>query len=318
MAIVAAYNSHLYLLLSAACVSDKNKVEGLSKLIINGVFLGKEGTLLTFWSRLGVRHDKRSNMAVGIILSVVMSLALFLPASSSLADPLSEIQRTGSNKVAEGKASQERVNRLSATTQSQLREYRLLQKQIEGLETYNKQLGKQIQNQQELIKKYEASISEVASIERQMSPLVVKMVKSLSDFIELDMPFHMTERRERLSQMDENLVAADINVAEKFRQIIEAYQIENEYGRKVDSYQDIAVIEGVGYEVDVLRVGRIALVSQTKDTTITAAWDNNTKSWQRLDNSVYRNAVREGLKMANKQAPIGMLVLPISATGRAY
>ncbi|MBV1920828.1 MAG: DUF3450 domain-containing protein, partial [Pseudomonadales bacterium] len=165
--------------------------------------------------------------------------------------------------------------------------------------------------------KYDASITEVASIERQMTPLVVKMVKSLGDFIDLDMPFHMTERRERLSTIEENLVAADINVAEKFRQIIEAYQIENEYGRKVDSYQDIAIIEGVGYEVDVLRVGRIALVSQTKDTSITAAWDNDKKLWQRLDNSVYRNAVREGLKMANKQAPIGMLVLPISVKGGA-
>ena len=248
-------------------------------------------------------------------LRIALSVALLLPASLSIADTLTDIQRTGSAKVIEGKASQNRVDRLSATTQGQLREYRLLQKQIEGLETYNKQLSKQIQNQQELIKKYDTSISEVASIERQMTPLVVKMVKSLTDFIELDMPFHMTERRERLSRMEENLVAADINVAEKFRQIIEAYQIENEYGRKVDSYQDIAIIDGVGFEVDVLRVGRIALVSQTKDTTITAAWDNNTKSWQRLDNSVYRNAVREGLKMANKQAPIGMLVLPISVTG---
>ncbi|OUR87889.1 hypothetical protein A9Q81_25410 [Gammaproteobacteria bacterium 42_54_T18] len=248
-------------------------------------------------------------------LSITLGMALFLPAPPSVADTLTDIQDTGSAKVVEGKASQVRVDRLSETTQGQLREYRLLQKQIEGLETYNKQLSEQIQNQQELITKYDASISEVASIERQMTPLVVKMVKSLSDFIELDLPFHMTERRERLSTIEENLVAADINVAEKFRQIIEAYQIENEYGRKVDSYQDIAIIGGVGYEVDVLRVGRIALVSQSKDTAITAAWDNKTKSWQQLDNNIYRNAVREGLKMANKQAPIGMLVLPISAKG---
>mgnify|MGYP000048538038 CR=1 FL=1 len=281
-------------------------MEGLSKLKVDKSIIES------------VRQGVGRCMALSMTLIMVLSMALLLPASLSLADTLTEIQRTGSAKVTEGKASQDHVNRLSATTQGQLREYRLLQKQIEGLETYNKQLGKQIQNQQELIKKYDTSISEVASIERQMTPLVVKMVKSLTDFIELDMPFHMTERRERLSRMEENLVAADINVAEKFRQIIEAYQIENEYGRKVDSYQDIAIIDGVGYEVDVLRVGRIALVSQTKDTTITAAWDNNTKSWQRLDNSVYRNAVREGLKMANKQAPIGMLVLPISVTGGAH
>ena len=292
------------MLLSAAYEYDKNKVEGLSKLNIDKSIFRNMGVFITFLPSQSVR--------------LTLCVALFLPVSLSVADTLADIQGTGSAKITEGKASQNRVNRLSETTQGQLREYRLLQKQIEGLETYNKQLSKQIENQQELIKKYDTSISEVASIERQMTPLVVKMVKSLSDFIELDMPFHMTERRERLSRMEENLVAADINVAEKFRQIIEAYQIENEYGRKVDSYQDIAIIDGVGYEVDVLRVGRIALVSQTKDTAITAAWDNDKKSWQRLDNSVYRNAVREGLKMANKQAPIGMLVLPISAKGGAF
>ena len=301
----------MYLLLSAAYECDENKVEGLSKVNVEKSNFGSEGVLLTFLSSLSVDSKARLCMT----LSITLGMALFLPAPPSVADTLTDIQRTGSAKVVEGKASQVRVDRLSETTQGQLREYRLLQKQIEGLETYNKQLSEQIQNQQALITKYDASISEVASIERQMTPLVVKMVKSLSDFIELDLPFHMTERRERLSTIEENLVAADINVAEKFRQIIEAYQIENEYGRKVDSYQDIAIIDGVGYEVDVLRVGRIALVSQSKDTTITAAWDNNTKSWQQLDNNVYRNAVREGLKMANKQAPIGMLVLPISAKG---
>ena len=297
-------------------------MKGLSKLNVDKSIFESESILLTFLSSLdvrqGVRQRARQNVRRCMTLSIALGVAILFPASLSVADTLTDIQRTGSAKVTEGKASQDRVNRLSATTQDQLREFRLLQKQIEGLETYNKQLSKQIQNQHELIKKYDTSISEVASIERQMTPLVVKMVKSLTDFIELDMPFHMTERRERLFRIEENLVAADINVAEKFRQIIEAYQIENEYGRKVDSYQDIAIIDGVGYEVDVLRVGRIALVSQTKDTTITAAWDNNTNSWQRLENSVYRNAVREGLKMANKQAPIGMLVLPISVTGGAH
>jgi len=230
--------------------------------------------------------------------------SLLLGVGASVADTLSDVQRIGIEKIEDGKASQARVNSLSETTQKQLREYRLLQKQIEGLETYNKQLGTQIQHQETLISKYDASISDVASIERQMTPLVVKMVKSLNDFIELDMPFHMTERRERLARIEENLVAADIDVAEKFRQIIEAYQIENEYGRKVDSYQDIVIIDSVGYEVDVLRVGRIALVCQSKDTTVTAAWDNQAKVWQHLDSGVYRNAVREGLKMANKQAPV--------------
>lgn len=250
-----------------------------------------------------------------LFLSCCLTVFAVFGVSQSYADSLSQLQDTGIKKVNSARASQKRVDVLSEKGQQQLREYRLLQKQIEGLETYNKQLSEQIDQQSILISKYDASILEVATIERQMMPLVVKMVKSLGDFVELDLPFHMTERRERLSNIEENVEAADIDVAEKFRQIIEAYQIENEYGRKVDSYQDIAIVDGVAYEVDVLRVGRIALVCQSKDTTVTAMWDRKNQSWLAIDSGNYRNSVRQGLKMANKQAPIGMLRLPIMSDG---
>jgi hypothetical protein len=65
--------------------------------------------------------------------------------------------------------------------------------------------------------------------------------------------------------------------------------------------------------VDVLRVGRIAMVCQTKDTTVSARWDNEQKTWEILDNVTYRNAIRNGIKMAKKQASIDILTLPIAA-----
>ena len=104
-----------------------------------------------------------------------------------------------------------------------------------------------------------------------------------------------------------------MDVAEKFHQIIEAYQIENEYGRKIDSYQDIVSLDGREQEVDVLRIGRIAMVCQSKDTKTSARWDNNNKIWEVLDNVTYRNAIRQGIKMAKKQVSIGILTLPIAS-----
>ena len=74
------------------------------------------------------------------------------------------------------------------------------------------------------------------------------------------------------------------------------------YGRKIDTYQDIVTLNGNDQEVDVLRVGRIAMVCQTKDTRTSAHWDNDNKAWAVLDNVTYRNAIRQGIKMAKKQA----------------
>lgn len=249
-----------------------------------------------------------------ICLSIYITfISLVFISKSSVAANLEQIQSVGEEKIEDHQKSQEKINKIVAGAQERLIQYRSLLKQIEGLETYNKQLSTQVASQEDLIRRFDRSITQVSLIERQMSPLVTKMADSLDKFIELDMPFHTAERQERMAFIQDNLVSADIDISEKYRQVIEAYQIENEYGRKIDSYQDIVNLNGSDREVDVLRVGRIALVCQTKDTQISARWNNDSKTWEVLDNVTYRNAIRNGIKMAKKQAPIDLLILPISA-----
>jgi hypothetical protein len=247
------------------------------------------------------------------LIHVVFSITFVFLSSGTSAANLEEVQSVGEKKLVEAEQSQNKLDKIVEGAQERLIQYRSLLKQVEGLKAYNQQLSTQVASQEELVHRFDESISQVALIERQMSPLVSKMVDSLVKFVELDLSFNMTERRERMAFIQESLVAADVDVAEKFRQIIEAYQIENEYGRKIDSYQDIVTLNGAEQEVDVLRVGRIAMVSQTKDTKTSASWNNDSKTWEVLDNVTYRNAIRQGIKMAKKQASIGILTLPIAA-----
>ena len=244
---------------------------------------------------------------------VIFGITFVFLSHGTLAANLEQIQSIGEKKIEANQKSQGKIDKIVAGAQERLIQYRSLLKQIEGLEAYNKQLSTQVASQENLIQRFDESITQVALIERQMSPLVAKMADSLEKFVELDLPFHTAERQERMAFIQDNLVAADIDVAEKFRQVIEAYQIENEYGRKIDSYQDIVNLNGIDQEVDVLRVGRIALVSQTKDTRTSASWNNDSKTWDVLDNVTYRNAIRQGIKMAKKQASIDILTLPIAA-----
>jgi hypothetical protein len=237
---------------------------------------------------------------------------LFMVGNASSA-VLDEVQQVGEEKMGEAVKSQKKIDKIVAGAQERLIQYRSLLKQIEGLEAYNVQLSTQVAGQLNLIARFDASISQVALIERQMAPLVEKMAASLQDFIALDLPFDLEERQERMAFIQDNLAAADIDVAEKFRQVIEAYQIENTYGRKIDTYQDIVTLNGTEQDVNVLRVGRIAMVCQTKDATTSARWDNDKKAWDVLDNVIYRNAIRNGIKMAKKQASIDILTLPIAA-----
>ncbi len=241
-----------------------------------------------------------------------LALTLAISATASFAQ-LDGIVKTGDAKVKDAQKSQAKVDKIVDSSQARLTEYRSLLKQVDGLKVYNNQLSTQIQSQMALIEKFENSTAQVALIERQMLPLIIKMVESLGQFVELDLPFHEQERAERILFLEENIEKSEVDISEKFRQVLEVYQIENEYGRKMDSYSKIITINGQEHDVNILRVGRIAMVAQTKDTKLSAVFDKATKSWVELDNGTYRNSIKNGIKMANKQASIGVMTLPITA-----
>ncbi len=241
-----------------------------------------------------------------------LALVLAISATASFAQ-LNEVVKTGAAKVKDAQKSQAQVDKIVDSSQARLVEYRSLLKQVDGLKVYNDQLDTQIKSQMALIEKFENSTAQVALIERQMLPLIIKMVGSLRDFVDLDLPFHEQERAERILFLEENIEKSEVDISEKFRQVLEVYKIENEYGRKMDSYSAIIKVNGQEQDVNILRVGRIALVAQTKDTKLSAVYDKATKSWVELDNTTYRNSIKNGIKMANKQASIGVMSLPISA-----
>jgi len=110
-----------------------------------------------------------------------------------------------------------------------------------------------------------------------------------------------------------DLDRADVPLAEKYRQVMEAYRIELEYGRKIDTYKDTITIDGEPREVDILRVGRIALLYQTHDQEQAGFWNPGSGGWEPLDSGDYGAAIRQGMRMANKQAAVELLMLPVAA-----
>ena len=67
--------------------------------------------------------------------------------------------------------------------------------------------------------------------------------------------------------------------------------------------------------MDFLRFGRIALVYQTLDGMEAGVWNQAEKSWEPLDAS-YRTAIRQGLRIARKQAAPDLIRLPLPVPGR--
>lgn len=247
-----------------------------------------------------------------IVIIVISALLVNCLASFSLqAAGVDDALDASGKKTAAAKASQQRIDNIADKTSDLFQEFKQVNKQVEGLRVYNAQLEAQVNHQLQTMKDLETSIENAAVMERQIMPLTLKMIDSLGQFINLDLPFLLEERQQRVARLRDNLNRADLSSAEKFRQVLGAYEIESEYGRLIESYTEMVNVNGQDREVNILRVGRIALIYQTTDQNITAAWDNSIKQWQQLEGGSYRNAVAKGIRMARKQAAVDMLMLPI-------
>lgn len=239
--------------------------------------------------------------------------ALLGAAVAVHADTLDDILEVSASKTDAAKRSQARVDRLADETRNLLDDYKTVTKQIDGLRVYNARLQRQIDNQLRRIAEIDNAIDQVTVIQRQMTPLVIRMIDGLEQFVAMDVPFNLDERRARIEFLRTNVDRSDLTVAEKFRQVLEAYNIELQYGRGFETYHD-TIDTGTGpRDVDFLRIGRLALVYQTTDGSEAGVWNNQSRSWQPLPTGDYAAAIRQGVRIAKKQATIELLNMPIAA-----
>ncbi len=234
-------------------------------------------------------------------------------AASANAESLDAILDVGKQRTTDARSSQAKIDRLADETRNLLSDYKTVMKQVDGLKVYNARLERQIANQNRRIADIDGSISDAAVIQRQIPPLVVRMLDGLEQFVQLDMPFDLDTRSSNIEAVRSNLDRSDVTSAEAFRQVLELYGIELQYGRGIESYSDTIEVSGIAREVDILRIGRVSLVYQTTDGAETGAWNIDSQAWEALPSGDYANAVRKGVRIAKKQATIELLNMPVAA-----
>lgn len=211
------------------------------------------------------------------------------------------------------KDTQEKVNAITDQIDSKVQQYKTLLKEIEGLEVYNGQLRKQINSQEQEMVDINNAIDEVSIIERQITPLMIKMISGLEQFVALDVPFLKQERSDRIADLSAMMDQANVAPSEKFRRVMEAFQVEMDYGRTIEAYSGLQTIDGQERNVDFLRIGRTALIYQTRDGGLQGAWNKQTRQWDELDSS-YRTQITKGLRIAKKQLAPDLLTVPVAIT----
>jgi len=252
----------------------------------------------------------RRHLAAFLLATAAMVPAVLVTGTVQAAT-LSDIYAVAEQLNEQARRSQAKIDALTEETRQLLAEYKTVLKEIQGLKVYNRQLEKQIANQEAEMAQLSKSIDEVTVIERQVTPLMMRMIDGLEQFVELDLPFLTDERQERLERLRDMMDQANVAVSEKLSQILRAYQIENDYGRTISAYEDTIDVGGAERLVDVLQVGRVALMYQTPDGEETGRYNPDTRAWEQVDDE-FKTPVQNGIRMARQQMSYDLLTLPVS------
>jgi hypothetical protein len=264
------------------------------------------------WEEKGVRrakhksiHRARASRFTGLALAALCTTPAL---AQEKVDSVFSVQAQA-DKAAAG--SQQRIDQLQDQTQDMLAKYRQALVDAESIKKYNEQIGAQVKAQAERIGEMRKQLASIESTQRDVLPLMAKMVTTLEQFVKLDVPFLPEERARRVDTLKGLLSAADVPNSEKYRRILEAYQIEMEYGRTLDSYEGKLGEGDAAKNVTFVRLGRIALMYQTPDGKESGYWDVAKKSWT-VDND-YARDIRHALAIAKKQGAPDLLRVPVPA-----
>lgn len=207
-------------------------------------------------------------------------------------------------------ASQQRVGALDDEALAMISEYNLELERYEDLAAYNHNMQQLLASQAAEKQRLERELGEVEVIRRNIVPLMVEMVDVLDRFVALDQPMLKTERADRLAELKANLTRSDVEIAEKYRRVIEAYQIEAEYGQTLEAYEGVVRIDDRDLTVDYLRVGRVGLYYLSLDRQTGGLWNPREESWWSLDQDQL-DALDFAVRVARRQAPPNLIQLPL-------
>ena len=259
---------------------------------------------------------KRCTSSSRRISVAVIAAGLMAISGSVFAQSVDDVLQAEDRRLNLAQQSQERINSIVEGTRSLEDQYRAINKEIDGLKVYNRLMRAQVDGQEAVLEDIALSIDQVDVINRQIFPLMERMIDGLDQSIKLDVPFLMEERTERIQNLRDIMERSDVSVAEKFRKVMEAYQIELDYGTSSEFYtQSLTLEDGATRSYNILRIGRVGLYFQSDDSKITGHWDNAQRAWV-LDDSA-RSDIRTGLRMARQLIAPELIVVPVAAPTEA-
>ncbi|MDA0754232.1 MAG: DUF3450 domain-containing protein [Candidatus Marinimicrobia bacterium] len=205
---------------------------------------------------------------------------------------------------------QEKIEKLDEISKKLYFDYKDTLNEYKALKSYDDQLSEIIDAQFAEIENINSQIDSLDDINIDILPLLKTMTDTLRKVINLDIPFLKEDRLERVDNLDGLLLRADITTAEKFRKVFEAYQIEANFGKTIETYAGYIVLDNAEVAVDFFRLGRLGFYYRTPNGKETGYWDINENNWSHEGGSLDAD-IKAALDISNRQSPPNFITLPL-------
>jgi seryl-tRNA synthetase len=173
---------------------------------------------------------------------------------------------------------------------------------------YNAQIEQQLRSQAQEIASLEEQIANLDSTAVDVQTMLQKMYDDFVQFVQNDVPFLKEERDQRIERLTELMQSVEASPSEKFRRLMEAYQVEMEYGRQMAAYRQKLAD---GRDAEMVRLGRVVLLYRVMDDGETGYWDNEMKQFVRDPDSAA--AIEEALSIAKEERAPDLIIVPVPA-----
>ena len=136
------------------------------------------------------------------------------------------------------------------------------------------------------------------------------VVDHLENRVNKDIPFLMNERRERIASVREAIAKPELSAAEKLRRVLEALQVEANYGNTVDVSQERIKVGDEEISADIIRIGRVSVFWRSPDGNRVGEFDRGTGQWVEMDHK-YAHVISDVREMVMRLRSTKVVTLPL-------
>lgn len=249
--------------------------------------------------------------ARGAILAV-MCASLALPVFAQ--GQLKRAINVGESATRKAATTQVRINQLDDERTDLVTEYRSLLQRKTAADLYARQQTAAVESQVREIAVLEDQLGRIDEIKSQTGPMLEQLIDDLEAFVDADLPFKLTERKERIERLRGYLTNPNLDVTERYRQIMDAYVSEMEVGRTSDTWAEDIEVDGKTVTVQMVLFGRVALVYMDPTKTYAARYDRPTGEWMPLENK-YKAEIAKAIRILEGKRTQDVMYVPATKLG---